>query len=120
EQEPPKPSTRLADSKDRLPTISAQRKLQPTQLKKLVRGDLDWIVMRALEKDRNRRYKTANALETDLRRHLSEWWRAATLKRGGGQQLIPLETNEAETRYFLEPAEESSPDKLYNNPAQSS
>src|SRR5207302_9151975 len=55
EEEPPKPSTRLSDSTDSLPSISAQRQTEPAKLTKLVRGELDWIVMKALEKDRNRR-----------------------------------------------------------------
>ncbi len=60
EEEPPRPSTRLSESKDSLPSISAQRQTEPAKLTKLVRGELDWIVMKALEKDRNRRYETAN------------------------------------------------------------
>src|SRR5207302_5387031 len=55
EEEPPKPSTRLSESTDSLPSISAQRQTEPAKLTKLVRGELDWIVMKALEKDRNRR-----------------------------------------------------------------
>jgi len=70
EEEPPRPSTRLSELNDALPTLSAQRKLEPGQLMKLVRGDLDWIVMMALEKERNRRYETANALASDVERHL--------------------------------------------------
>ena len=61
EEEPPKPSTRLSSS-DALPSLSAQRKTEPAQLTKMMRGELDWIVMKALEKDRSRRYETANAL----------------------------------------------------------
>jgi serine/threonine protein kinase/tetratricopeptide (TPR) repeat protein len=72
EQEPPKPSTRLSDSKDSLPSISAQRHTEPAKLTKLVRGDLDWIVMKALEKDRNRRYETANGFARDLQRYLAD------------------------------------------------
>src|SRR5262249_278101 len=60
EEEPPRPSTRLSESKDSLPSISAQRQTEPAKLTELVRGELDWIVMKALEKDRNRRYETAN------------------------------------------------------------
>jgi DNA-binding NarL/FixJ family response regulator len=71
EEEPPRPSTRLTDSKEHLAAISEQRKLAPAQLMKQVRGDLDWIVMKALEKDRTRRYETANGLAADLKRHLS-------------------------------------------------
>src|SRR5438477_4575243 len=68
EEEPPKPSTRLSDSKDSLPSISAERQTEPAKLTKLVRGELDWIVMKALEKDRNRRYETANGFATDVQR----------------------------------------------------
>jgi tetratricopeptide (TPR) repeat protein len=72
EQEPPKPSTRLSDSKDTLPSISGQRHTEPAKLTKLVRGELDWIVMKALEKDRNRRYETASAFAADVRRYLHD------------------------------------------------
>src|SRR5207302_6583551 len=65
EEEPPKPSTRLSESKDSLPSISAQRHTEPAKLTKLVRGELDWIVMKCLEKDRNRRYETANGFVAD-------------------------------------------------------
>jgi eukaryotic-like serine/threonine-protein kinase len=51
--------------------ISAQRKLEPDKLTKAVRGELDWIVMKALEKDRNRRYETASVLALDLQCHLN-------------------------------------------------
>lgn len=71
ESEPPKPSTRLSESGSALPTISAVRRTEPAKLSKLVRGDLDWIVMKALEKDRNRRYETANGLAADINRFLS-------------------------------------------------
>ena len=70
EEEPPKPSTRLSESREALPSIAASRKTEPARLSKLVRGDLDWIVMKALEKDRTRRYETANGFARDLRRHL--------------------------------------------------
>ena len=60
EEEPPKPSTRLSDSGEALASISAKRHTEPAKLTKLVRGELDWIVMKTLEKDRNRRYETAN------------------------------------------------------------
>jgi serine/threonine protein kinase/tetratricopeptide (TPR) repeat protein len=72
EEEPPRPSTRLSDSKGSLPSISAQRHMEPAQLTKLVRGELDWIVMKALEKNRNRRYETANGLGRDLQRYLAD------------------------------------------------
>jgi serine/threonine protein kinase/tetratricopeptide (TPR) repeat protein len=72
EEEPPRPSTRLSASKDQLPSISAQRKMEPTKLTKLVRGELDWIVMKALEKDRGRRYETANGFARDIQRYLAD------------------------------------------------
>jgi WD40 repeat protein/serine/threonine protein kinase len=72
EEEPPRPSTRLSESKDALPSISAQRRMEPATLTKLVRGELDWIVMKALEKDRSRRYETANGLAEDVRRYLAD------------------------------------------------
>jgi eukaryotic-like serine/threonine-protein kinase len=72
EEEPPKPSTRLSHSHDSLPSISAQRHTEPAKLTKLVRGELDWIVMKALEKDRNRRYETANGFAMDVQRYLAD------------------------------------------------
>ncbi len=72
EEEPPKPSTRLSESKDSLPSISAQRQTEPAKLTKLVRGELDWIVMKTLEKDRNRRYETANGFAMDVQRYLAD------------------------------------------------
>ncbi len=71
EEEPPKPSTRLSDSKHSLPSISAQRQMEPAKLARLVRGELDWVVMKALEKDRNRRYETANAFAQDVQHYLA-------------------------------------------------
>jgi eukaryotic-like serine/threonine-protein kinase len=71
EEDPPKPSTRLSESKETLASISAQRKTEPARLSKLLRGELDWIVMKALEKDRTRRYETANALARDIGRYLA-------------------------------------------------
>ncbi len=72
EAEPPKPSTRLSDSKDSLASISAQRQMEPAKLTRLVRGELDWIVMKALEKNRDRRYETASAFAADLKRYLAD------------------------------------------------
>ncbi len=70
EEEPPKPSTRLSHSGDRLASIAATRRTEPARLTKLVRGELDWIVMKALEKERTRRYETANGLARDIQRYL--------------------------------------------------
>jgi serine/threonine protein kinase/WD40 repeat protein len=72
EEEPPKPSTRLSVSKKMLPAIAEQRHTEPARLPKLVHGELDWIVMKCLEKDRNRRYDTANDLALDVRRYLAD------------------------------------------------
>jgi len=72
EEEPAKPSTRLSESGKKLPSISAQRKMEPVKLTKLVRGELDWIVMKSLEKDRNRRYETANGFARDIQRYLAD------------------------------------------------
>jgi eukaryotic-like serine/threonine-protein kinase len=71
EDEPPRPSTRLTEARDALPTISAQRQTDPDRLPRLVRGELDWIVMKALEKDRARRYETPSSLARDIERHLA-------------------------------------------------
>ena len=70
EEDPPRPSTRLGTTEE-LPSIAASRGLEPRKLSGLVRGELDWIVMKALEKDRGRRYESATALGEDLRRYLA-------------------------------------------------
>ncbi|MEX2559532.1 MAG: protein kinase, partial [Pirellulales bacterium] len=72
EEEPPKPSTRLSDSGEALASISANRHTEPAKLTKLVRGELDWIVMKTLEKDRNRRYETASGFAADVQRYLND------------------------------------------------
>jgi serine/threonine protein kinase len=72
EKEPTRPSTKLSTMMDADVTAIAQhRQSDPPRLIKLVRGDLDWIVMKCLEKDRTRRYETANGLAVDIQRHLS-------------------------------------------------
>jgi eukaryotic-like serine/threonine-protein kinase len=70
ETEPPKPSTRLQTLGEKLTDVAKHRGTEPGALSRLVRGDLDWIVMRCLEKDRRRRYETANGLAADVARHL--------------------------------------------------
>ncbi|MEX2168352.1 MAG: protein kinase [Pirellulales bacterium] len=96
EEEPPKPSTRLSQLSSRhtpravavaqagvgtdgtrsvpttLASIAANRHTEPARLSKDVRGELDWIVMKALEKDRNRRYETASGFAADIERHLHD------------------------------------------------
>ena len=71
EVDPPKPSTRLSQATQTLASVAAKRQTEPRKLNALVRGDLDWIVMKALEKDRSRRYETANGFAMDIRRYLS-------------------------------------------------
>src|SRR5271169_6746193 len=71
EEEPPKPSTRLSTT-DEMPSVAANRGLEPKKLSGVVRGELDWIVMKALEKDRNRRYETANGFAQDIQRYLAD------------------------------------------------
>jgi len=70
EEEPPRPSTRLSTSES-LPSIAANRQTEPKKLNALVRGELDWIVMKALEKDRTRRYESASAFAADVERYLA-------------------------------------------------
>jgi WD40 repeat protein len=71
EEDPPKPSTRLsALTREELTTVAARRQAEPVKLNRMVSGDLDWIVMKALEKDRRRRYETAGTLAEDIERHL--------------------------------------------------
>ncbi len=70
EVEPPKPSTRLSRLAA-LPSVAAFRRTEPARLSAQLSGDLDWIVMKALEKDRGRRYDTASALASDIQRHLA-------------------------------------------------
>jgi serine/threonine protein kinase len=72
EEEPPRPSTRLStlDAGEQT-TVAKCRQSDPPKLIHLVRGDLDWIVMKCLEKDRSRRYETANGLARDIERHLN-------------------------------------------------
>jgi serine/threonine protein kinase/dienelactone hydrolase len=70
EQEPLKPSTKLSTLGETLTDIAKYRASTPDLLRKTIRGDLDWIVMKTLEKNRTRRYETANALAEDVERHL--------------------------------------------------
>jgi tetratricopeptide (TPR) repeat protein len=72
EEEPPRPSTRISTLEQAATAISAQRKSDPRRLSRLCRGELDWIVMKCLEKDRNRRYESANALARDVERYLHD------------------------------------------------
>jgi WD40 repeat protein/serine/threonine protein kinase len=91
EEEPPKPSTRISTLGQAATTVSTQRKSDPRRLSQLFRGELDWIVMKALEKDRNRRYESASGFARDIERYLhdepvqacppSAWYRLRKLAR---------------------------------------
>jgi serine/threonine protein kinase/Flp pilus assembly protein TadD len=91
EEEPPRPSTRLSALGETLTTVSANRKADPRHLSWSMRGELDWIVMRALEKDRRHRYETANDFASDVMRYLTDqpveacppsaWYRLSTFVR---------------------------------------
>ena len=70
EVEPPRPSTRLSTLGNGLTDVAARRRTDPRRLSRMVHGELDWIVMRCLEKDRTRRYDTANGLAMDVERYL--------------------------------------------------
>jgi len=70
EEDPPRPSVCLSTHKKTLPVVALRRGTDPTRLNRTVRGELDWIVMKTLEKDRTRRYETAAALADDIERHL--------------------------------------------------
>jgi serine/threonine protein kinase/Flp pilus assembly protein TadD len=91
EEEPPKPSTRISTPGHASVCTSTSRRSDTDELSRLLRGELDWIVMKCLEKDRNRRYATANGLAADVERYLhdepvqacppSAWYRFQKLVR---------------------------------------
>jgi WD40 repeat protein/serine/threonine protein kinase len=70
EEDPPRPSARLSGTQPPVASIAAQRQSSPALLARMVRGELDWIVLKALDKDRSRRYATANGLARDIERFL--------------------------------------------------
>jgi serine/threonine protein kinase/tetratricopeptide (TPR) repeat protein len=72
EERPPKPSTRISTMGQAAATVWAQRQSDPKRLSQLVRGELDWVVMKALEKDRNRRYESASAFAADVLHYLHD------------------------------------------------
>src|SRR6266849_1472395 len=72
EEEPAKPSTRISTLGQAATTMSANRKSEPRRLSQLFRGELDWIAMKALEKDRDRRYETASGFAADVQRYLHD------------------------------------------------
>ena len=72
EDEPHSPSIRLSSFGQQISDVSEFRNISPTRLQQLLKGELDWIVMKALEKDRTRRYETANGLAADIQRFLDD------------------------------------------------
>ena len=70
DQEPPRPSQRLSSSGEGVSSIGELRQIQPVRLQQILRGELDWIVMKSLEKDRSRRYDSANDMAEDINRYL--------------------------------------------------
>ncbi|HJT35596.1 MAG TPA: WD40 repeat domain-containing serine/threonine protein kinase, partial [Pirellulales bacterium] len=99
EQEPTRPSAKLSTAQG-LPALAVNRGTEPAKLARLIRGELDWIVMKTLEKDRNRRYETADALALDVQRYLqdeqvlacppSRWYRLGKFARRNRAMLAPL------------------------------
>ena len=72
EEEAPRPSTRVSTLGERLSVVARDRQCEPCRLSQLLRGELDWIVLKALEKDRTRRYDTAAGLARDVERYLAD------------------------------------------------
>jgi serine/threonine protein kinase/tetratricopeptide (TPR) repeat protein len=72
EEEPPRPSTRLSTLGLAASTLATRRSSDPRRLSQLLQGELDWIVMKALEKDRTRRYETASAFAADVQHYLAD------------------------------------------------
>src|SRR5262249_16603567 len=100
EEEPPRPSARVSTLGQAAATVSANRRSDPEKLGQLMRGELDWIVLRALEKDRNRRYESASALAADVQRYLNDepvqaappsaWYRFRKLVRRNRRALVTI------------------------------
>jgi serine/threonine protein kinase/Tfp pilus assembly protein PilF len=100
EEEPPRPSTRISTLGQASITVSAQRKSDPKRLSQLCRGELDWMAMKCLEKDRNRRYDSASALAADVQHYLadepvqacppSRWYRFCKLARRNKRALATI------------------------------
>jgi eukaryotic-like serine/threonine-protein kinase len=72
EEEPTRPSARVSTLSGDVATVSANRGSDPKRLSRLLRGELDWVVMKCLEKDRGRRYETANDLALEVQRYLRD------------------------------------------------
>jgi WD40 repeat protein/serine/threonine protein kinase len=100
EEEPLRPSTRVGTLGPAAVTVSANRQSDPKKLGQLMRGELDWIALKALEKDRNRRYESASALAADVQRYLNDepvlacppsaWYRLRKLARRNKRALVTV------------------------------
>jgi len=100
EVDPPKPSTRLSQLGESASAVASARRMTPSALRRTLKSDLDWVVLKALEKDRARRYESADALSMDLQRFLdhepviagppSTWYRAQKLVRRYRTQFVSL------------------------------
>jgi serine/threonine protein kinase len=98
EEEPAKPSTRISTLGKAATTVSANRESEPRRLSQLLRRELDWIVIKALEKDRNRRYETASSFAADVQRYLhdepvhacppSPWYRVRKFVRRNKRMVV--------------------------------
>ena len=86
EEEPPSPSTRVSGDRNTSSATAEARGTVPKQLAALLRGDLDWITMKALEKDRTRRYGTPSELAADIRRYLNH----ETVSARPAQHKLPV------------------------------
>jgi len=71
EVDPPRPSTRISTLGEQVTGVAQARATEPNALQRLMRGDIDWIVMKALEKERTRRYESAASFAEDVQRHLA-------------------------------------------------
>ncbi|PHS06559.1 MAG: hypothetical protein COA78_14120, partial [Blastopirellula sp.] len=72
EEDPERPSSRISESVESLASISSARQVEPRKFSAIMKGELDWIILKAMEKDRTRRYETANGFAADIRRYLSD------------------------------------------------
>ena len=99
EEEPPRPSTRLSESKESLPSVAARRRTEPARLTKQVRGELDWIVMKAIEKDRT----GATRQPTASRGTSSVTWRATRWRLARRRRAIGCGNTPASTAWHWSP-----------------
>ena len=105
EVEPPKPSSRLSTiAGEERTTLAKARHIEPDKLSRLVEPDLDWIVMKAIEKDRTRRYETANGLALDIQRFLADEPVSASLRFDNKAVNLAIENIDKELSEHLKQA----------------